>query len=90
MRLSFDYDRTYFPAFPVLDFTISATRDGRQQTIQGLIDSGSDITQIPLPVLRAIGARDVDDPGCGMRPVCACRSRFTWFGYKLARLFCLV
>jgi len=61
MQLSFEYDRAYFPAFPVLDFTISATMDGRQQMMSGLIDSGSDITQIPLPVLQAIGARDVDD-----------------------------
>ena len=61
MQLSFEYDRAYFPAFPVLDFTISTTMDGRQQTMSGLIDSGSDITQIPLPVLQEIGARDVDD-----------------------------
>lgn len=61
MQLSFEYDRAYIPAFPVLDFRVSATRNGRQQTLRGLIDSGSDITQIPLPVLRAIEARDVDD-----------------------------
>ncbi len=61
MRLSFEYDRAYLPAFPVLNFTVSRVGNGRQQTLQGLIGSGSDITQIPLPVLRAIGARDVDD-----------------------------
>ncbi|VAW33176.1 hypothetical protein MNBD_CHLOROFLEXI01-5384 [hydrothermal vent metagenome] len=61
MQLSFEYNRVYLPAFPVLDLTISATMGGRQQTTQGLIDFGSDITQIPLPILRTIEARDVDD-----------------------------
>ena len=61
MQLSFEYNRAYFPAFPILDLTISATLNGRQQTLQGLIDSGSDITQIPLSVLQTIEARDVDD-----------------------------
>jgi len=61
MQISFEYDRTYIPPFPIVDFTVSAMKDGPRQTIQGLIDSGSDITQIPLSVLRAIGARDVDD-----------------------------
>ena len=61
MQFSFEYDRDYMPAFPVIDFTISAGKNGRQQTIQGLIDSGSDVTQIPLPILRAIKARETDD-----------------------------
>lgn len=61
MQLSFEYNQAYIPAFPVLDLTISATMGGQQQTIQGLIDSGSDITQIPLSILQAIEARDVDD-----------------------------
>jgi predicted aspartyl protease len=61
MQLSFDYDLTYSPSFPIVEFTIAATTNGRQQTIQGLVDSGSDITQIPYSVLQAIGARDVDD-----------------------------
>ncbi len=61
MRLSFEYDHTYFPAFPVLDFTISAGKNGRSQPLQGLIDSGSDVTQIPIYILRTIKAREVDD-----------------------------
>ena len=61
MQLSFEYNRAYLPTFPVLDFTVSAGENGRQQTIQGLIDSGSDVTQIPLPILREIKARETDD-----------------------------
>ena len=61
MQISFEYNRIYFPAFPVLDFIVSAGKNGRQQRIQGLIDSGSDVTQIPLPILRAIRARETDD-----------------------------
>ncbi len=61
MHLSLEYDRAYFPAFPVLDFTIWAAGDGRKKTLRGLIDSGSDITQIPLNVLQEIEAREIDD-----------------------------
>ena len=50
-----------FPAFPVLEFAISNARSERQQTVQGLIDFGSDITQIPSSILRTIGAREIDD-----------------------------
>jgi hypothetical protein len=60
MRLSFDYDRTYFPAFPVVELTITAAATGRKQSIIGLIDSGSDATQIPQRTLEAIGARKMD------------------------------
>lgn len=60
MRLSFDYDRAYFPAFPVIELTIKAVATGRRQSIIGLIDSGSDATQIPQAILEVIGARRMD------------------------------
>ncbi len=60
MKASFGYDRTYFPAFPGLDLIITGTETGQQQTVWGLIDSGSDATQIPLRMLRAIKARKLD------------------------------
>lgn len=60
MRTSFEYDRSYYPAFPGLDLTITSTETGRQQSVWGLIDSGSDATQIPLRILRSIGARKLD------------------------------
>lgn len=61
MQLSFEYDRSYFPAFPVLELTISNASSGSEQTIQGLIDSGSDVTQIPASILKTINAREIDD-----------------------------
>ncbi len=60
MKLSFDYDRNYLPAFPVLEIRISASDPDSGREITALIDSGSDATQIPLSILRAIGAREVD------------------------------
>jgi predicted aspartyl protease len=61
MILSFDYDRTYFPAFPVVEMSVVATASGGQkQAVVGLIDSGSDATQIPQQILLAIGAREID------------------------------
>jgi hypothetical protein len=60
MFLSFEYDRTYFPAFPVLEMTVIATATGEQQTMAGLIDSGSDATQFPQRILQTIGAREID------------------------------
>ncbi|MCI0578170.1 MAG: retroviral-like aspartic protease family protein [Chloroflexi bacterium] len=61
MQLSFEYDQTYLPAFPVLELTIAGTLTNQQQTVQGLIDSGSDATQIPAHILDLVGAREVDE-----------------------------
>jgi hypothetical protein len=60
MRLSYEYDRSYWPAFPVLELTITGAEIELQRTVQGLIDSGSDATQIPASMLRSIGARETD------------------------------
>ena len=59
MYVSFEYDRSYFPPFPVLEITIIGGTT--QQIVTGLIDSGSDATQVPLHILQMVGARDVDD-----------------------------
>lgn len=61
MQISFDYDSSYLPAFPVADITIRSTRTEQEITVTGLIDSGADATQIPLNTLQAIGARKLDD-----------------------------
>lgn len=60
MKLSFEYARNYFPAFPVVEIRIIGTDLDSGREVTGLIDSGSDATQIPLSILRAIGAREVD------------------------------
>lgn len=61
MHISFEYDRSYLPPFPVMEFTVIGSGSNRRQLLRGLVDSGSDATQIPLSVLQAIQARDIDD-----------------------------
>jgi hypothetical protein len=61
MHLSFEYDTNYFPAFPYLEMTIVGKRGGRERVLDGLIDSGSDATQIPVRILQEIGARKSDE-----------------------------
>lgn len=60
MNLSFDYDRHYIPAFPVVEMLVTGSDPGRVRLVKGLIDSGSDATQLPLSLLRSVGAREID------------------------------
>jgi predicted aspartyl protease len=60
MRLSFDYDGRYNPAFPVMDIQVMGSDPARVVSVTGLVDSGSDATQLPLSVLRSVGARPTD------------------------------
>jgi hypothetical protein len=60
MLFSFDYDRSYFPPFPVMEMVVTAVATGKKQPLTGLIDSGSDATQIPKRALQNIGAREMD------------------------------
>lgn len=60
MNLSFDYDRQYSPAFPVLEMRVTGSDPKLGREIIGLIDSGSDATQLPLDILRSVGARRID------------------------------
>jgi hypothetical protein len=55
--LTFLYDESYFPAFPIVEIEIDGydPASGRQ-TIAALVDSGADGTMIPLPTLQAVGA----------------------------------
>jgi ABC-type hemin transport system ATPase subunit len=61
MHISFDYDTTYFPAFPYLEMTVSGKWGSQGRVLNGLIDSGSDATQIPARILRQIGADKLDE-----------------------------
>lgn len=60
MNLSFEYDRKFFPAFPVVEILVLGIDPGRNRLIRGLIDSGSDATQFPISLLRSVGARQID------------------------------
>jgi hypothetical protein len=60
MIFSHDYDTNYDPAAPVLSIGIgSIDREGQAQVI-ALVDSGSDVTMIPLAILRQVKARYVE------------------------------
>ena len=48
MQLSFEYDRRHTPAFPVLDLQVSGADLDHKRVVTGLIDTGSDATQLPL------------------------------------------
>lgn len=53
----FDYDFAYDPAAPVIPISIANPDDDRTPLqAEGLIDSGSDTTLIPLAVLQRVGA----------------------------------
>lgn len=59
---SFVYDRDHIPPFPVLSIDLSAP--GRPQptvSLSALIDTGADITLLPLEHLTRLGARFIND-----------------------------
>lgn len=61
MTTSYDYDRRYTPAAPLVPIGVSPSGEmtARQQ-VTALVDSGADATMIPLAVLAAAGARFVE------------------------------
>lgn len=60
MKVSFEYDTGYFPAFPVLELSVSNPGSSESRSLVGLIDTGSDATQFPLSVLKEMNARLID------------------------------
>lgn len=56
------YNTTYDPPVPVCDITLESA-EGARVTLAALIDTGADATLIPVPHLRAIGARQVFEMG---------------------------
>ncbi|HRQ37002.1 MAG TPA: hypothetical protein PLD25_03695 [Chloroflexota bacterium] len=81
MHISFEYDRSCFPSFPVMELSVIGSGSNLRQTLWGLVDSGSDATQIPLSVLRAIQARDIDDRW--VQEVSGARHLVTMYAVKL-------
>lgn len=58
--MSYAYDASYPVAFPVLPVVVrQIDGDASTMPLSGLIDSGVDITIIPLGFLRAIGAEKI-------------------------------
>jgi hypothetical protein len=55
--MTFPFDATYFPPFPVLEVTLSTPAEGlTTDTLPALVDTGSDATFVPLGHLSQIGA----------------------------------
>ena len=53
---SFLYDASYAPSAPIAQITISANTEIE---VNVLVDSGADVTLIPINLLQAIGARQM-------------------------------
>lgn len=59
--LSFHYDAAYDPPAPVIEMGISHhSANSPQQTVTALVDSGADVTMIPLDLLKQSGASYVE------------------------------
>lgn len=57
---SFEYSNEYEPPAPILEIGISLPRQDQPNLfINGLIDSGSDGTMVPITFLESIGAKPV-------------------------------
>ena len=58
---SHEYSNAYYPSAPVAQITVThIKRNEHQKTIIALVDSGSDVTMIPINILRAIGAKYIE------------------------------
>ena len=50
-----DYSRQFQPPAPFLEIRVAATDQSRPAIVPALVDTGSDVTSIPLTVARALG-----------------------------------
>jgi hypothetical protein len=68
MTTSYDYDRRYDPAAPVIPIGLgpSGTETVRREVL-ALVDTGSDASMFPIDILKKAGARYVEQ--YMMRPV---------------------
>ena len=55
MSSSFQYSHIIYPPAPIAKFIVRGPQ--AEETLNGLLDSGSDATMIPLSILVQIGAR---------------------------------
>ena len=62
MSNSFPYNRHYFPPIPSLDLVLHSVSAGKStDTLSTIIDTGADITLVPLELLRQIDAPELDE-----------------------------
>lgn len=58
---SHEYSNSYYPSAPVLEMRVRDVEQAEPQlSVTGLLDSGSDVTMIPINVLQNIGAQFVE------------------------------
>jgi len=57
MIQSFDYDHSYFPAMPVVEVAIWHAPTLPEVALTAIVDSGADITMVPVHYLQRIQAR---------------------------------
>ena len=57
---TYDYDRSYTPAAPVVELEISSPTFAETVTLSALIDSGADATVLPKDLLMRIKAQRID------------------------------
>jgi predicted aspartyl protease len=58
---SYAYDETSDPAMPVVEVGLSLLQQTEAEThLTALIDSGSDVTLMPLDALESLGAKPID------------------------------
>lgn len=50
-----DYSRQFQPPAPFLEIRVAATAQSRPAIVPALVDTGSDVTSIPLTVAQALG-----------------------------------
>ena len=57
MLYSFDYDTSYVPAIPIVEVEIRFAENLPSLSLRAIVDSGADVTIIPMQFLRQVKAR---------------------------------
>ena len=57
---TYSYDQTYNPALPIVEIRLRATnRTSEERTLMAVVDSGADITIVPIDILEQLKARRI-------------------------------
>lgn len=56
MTYTFDYDRRYSPAMPIVEVEIRGMKGGPSRSFIAIVDSGADATIIPIGYLEELSA----------------------------------
>lgn len=56
MIYTYEYDLTYVPAMPIVTLSIGQPDSETSFMLSALVDSGADVTMIPISYLQQVGA----------------------------------